>query len=136
MAATQPVPARPEYTADTQPGRGLGVASLVIGVASIVAAISFLLFPLALIGGVVGAVLGVIALNRRRPGQGTNGQALAGVICSVIALILAITLTVRVGTWARHNRRPITRLSSCLAKANKEPAVRACFVRFANEVRG
>jgi len=110
------------------------VASLVLGVASLVAVFSFLLFPLALIGGVIGVVLGALALARKR--QGTNGQAAAGLICSLLALVLAITLTVRVGSWARHNRRPIARLSSCLAKANKDPAVRACFVRFANEVRG
>ncbi len=133
MAATQPVPARPESTSDVKRGRGLGVASLVIGVASLVAVISFLLFPLALVGGVIGALLGALALARKR--QGTNGQAVAGLICSLVALALAITLAVRVGTWARDNRRPITRLSSCLAKASKDPAVRACFVRFANEVR-
>ena len=134
MAAAQPVPARPESTSDVRSGRGLGVASLVLGVASLVAVFSFLLFPLALIGGVIGVVLGALALARKR--QGTNGQAVAGIICSLLALVLAITLTVRVGSWARHNRRPIARLSSCLAKANKDPAVRACFVRFANEVRG
>ncbi len=133
MAATQPVPARPESTSDVKRGRGLGVASLVIGVASLVAVISFLLFPLALVGGVIGALLGALALARKR--QGTNGQAVAGLICSLVALALAITLAVRVGTWARDNRRHITRLSSCLAKASKDPAVRACFVRFANEVR-
>jgi hypothetical protein len=112
------------------------VASLVIGVASLVAAVSFFLFPLALVGGIVGGLLGALALSGQRRRQGTNGQAIAGLICSLVALALAITLTVRVGTWARDNRRPLTRLSSCLAKANKDPAVRACFVRFANEVRG
>jgi hypothetical protein len=142
MAATQPVPEQSEpvrpdtTTSGRERGRGLGVAALVIGVASLVAAISFLLFPLALIGAVVGAVLGGIALSRGRPGGGMNGQALAGLICSLLALALAITWTVRVGTWARHNRRPITHLSTCLTKANGEQDVRGCFVRFANEVRG
>lgn len=141
MASTESVPEQPErprpdwaITA-TEPGRGLGVASLVIGVASIVAGVSFVLFPLALIGGVVGAVLGGIALARQRPGSGTNGQALAGLICSVLALILAVTLTVRVGSWANENRRPLSRWGTCLAKANGDRAVRACFVQFVNEVR-
>jgi Domain of unknown function (DUF4190) len=136
MATTQPVPAQPDYRQKVRPGRGLGVASLVIGVASLVAAISFVLFPLALVGGIAGAVLGAIALSRRGTGDRGNGQAVAGLICSLLALALAITLTARVGTWARHNRRPLTRLSSCVAKANRDPAVRACFIRFANEVRG
>lgn len=136
MAAAAPAPTRPEYSSESRPGRGLAVASLVIGVASLVAAISFVLFPLALIGGVAGTVLGGIALARQRSGEGSKAQALAGLICSVIALILAVTLAARVGTWARHNRRPIQRLSTCLAKAKKDPAVRACFIRFANEARG
>jgi hypothetical protein len=135
MATTQPVQPQPDYPQEVRRGRGPGVASLVLGVASLVAAISFVLFPLALLGGLVGAVLGAIALSRRATEDGGNGQAVAGLICSLLALALAITLTVRVGTWARHNRRPLTRLSSCVAKANGDRAVRACFVRFANEVR-
>jgi hypothetical protein len=136
MAATQPVSAPYESRQDKRPGRGLAVASLVIGVASLVAAISFVLFPLALLGGLVGAVLGAIALSRSRNGSGGNGQAVAGLILSLLALALAITWTVRVGTWARHNRRPLTTLSKCLTKANRDPEVRACFVQFANQVRG
>ena len=111
------------------------MASLVLGVASLVAAISFVLFPVALVGGLIGAILGIIALSRRR-GEGGNGQAVAGLILSLLALALAITWTVRVGTWARHNRRPLTTLSKCLTKANRDPEVRACFVQFANQVRG
>jgi hypothetical protein len=42
---------------------GLGVAALVIGVASLVAVISFVLFPLALLGRIVGLILGIIALT-------------------------------------------------------------------------
>jgi membrane-bound ClpP family serine protease len=134
MATTQPVPAQPDYRQEARRGRGLAVASLVIGVASLVAAISFVLFPVALVGGIIGAILGIIALSRRR-GEGGNGQAVAGLICSLLALALAITLTVRVGTWAKHNRRPLTTLSKCLAKADQDRAVRVCFVQFANQVR-
>src|SRR5207245_11559401 len=42
---------------DTRPRNGLGVAALVIGVGSLVAVASLLLFPLALTGGLVGPVL-------------------------------------------------------------------------------
>jgi hypothetical protein len=137
MAATESIPAPPAPTAVSQPKNGLGVASLVLGVASLVAAISFLLFPLALIGGLVGAILGVVALARRRPGWNTNqGQAIAGLICSLVALSLAITLSVRVGIWAAHNRRPLTRLESCVTRAGNDVAVRACFARFVTELRG
>jgi Domain of unknown function (DUF4190) len=135
MDAARPVPAPPAGVA-TQPRNGLGVASLVLGVASLVAAVSFLLFPLALIGGIVGAILGGFALARVRRGQATNrGLALAGLICSLLALALAIVWSVRVGTWAADNRRAIINLESCLAKSDDNSAVRTCFATFVTELR-
>src|SRR5436309_7277865 len=105
MEATQPAqPAPPLPTAPARARNGLGVAALVIGVASLVAAASFLLFPLALVAGLVGLIIGLIALGRGRTRGATNpGQALAGVICSVLALIIAIDLSVHVGSWAARN---------------------------------
>ena len=54
----------PPYAAplSARPANGLGVAALVLGVASLVAAVSFVLFPLALPGGLFAAVLGVPAV--------------------------------------------------------------------------
>src|SRR5947207_11468189 len=111
--STQPVqpppsvqPSQPveQPLARPRPRNGLGVAALVIGVASLVATLSFVLFPLALIGSVVGLVVGLIALTRGRKRGATNqGQAVAGVICCAIALAGSIALTVRVGTWAARN---------------------------------
>jgi len=70
-----------------RPRNGLGVAALVLGVASLVAAFSFVLFPLGLLGGLVAVILGVIALSRRITGGATNpGQAWAGTICGILAL--------------------------------------------------
>lgn len=94
MGVTQPV--RP---ASLRPRNGLGVAARVIGVASLVAGISFVLFPLALVGGLVGLILGILALTRGRTRGATNsGQAIAGMVCCALALVIAIGLSVRVGT--------------------------------------
>src|SRR5207244_1398669 len=80
-----PTPAR------TGPRNGLGVAALVLGVASLVAALSFILFPLGLLGGLLAAILGSIAVTRGRTKGATNtGQAIAGAVCGVLALIVAI----------------------------------------------
>jgi hypothetical protein len=120
----------------TRPRNGLGVTALVIGVASIVAAVSFLLFPLALVAGVVGLILGVIALTRGRTKGATNpGQAVAGVICSVIALVIAIDLSVHVGTWVARNTGVFTRFDKCIAQADNRGDVSSCIARFANDVR-
>lgn len=124
------------FTATVRQRNGLGVASLVLGVASLVAVASFVLFPAALVGGVVGAILGVIGLVRAGRGEASNrGQAAAGLILSILALALAVVLTVRVGTWATDNRSALTRLEKCLAKAKDGNAAGTCFGQFATEVR-
>ena len=129
-----PQPPAPPTTA--RPRNGLGVAALVIGVASLVAAVSFLLFPIALVAGLVGLILGIIALTRGRTRGATNpGQATAGVICSVIALIIAIDFSVHVGTWVARNTGVFTRFDKCIAQANNRTEVSSCIARFANEVR-
>jgi hypothetical protein len=123
-------------TAPARARNGLGVAALVIGVASLVAAISFLLFPLGLVGGLVGLVIAIIALTRGRHRGATNsGQAIAGLVCSVLALIVAIGLTVQLGTWAARNTGVFTRFDNCIAHAGNRADVSACIARFADEVR-
>ena len=135
MGFGDPVPSG--FTATVRQRNGLGVAALVLGVASLVAAASFVLFPLALIGGLIGAVVGVIGLVRARRDEASNrGQAAIGLICSFLALALAVVLTARVGTWAKDNRTPLLRLEKCLAKAQDGPAVGACFGQFGTEVGG
>jgi hypothetical protein len=112
------------------------VAALVTGVASLVAAISFILFPLALLAGLAGLVIGLIALVRGRQRAGANrGQAIAGVVCSVLALIIAITLSVQLGTWAARNTAVFTRFDNCLIQAGDRAEVSQCIARFANDVR-
>jgi len=138
MDPTQPPQptAGPPPTAPVQPRNGLGVAALVIGVASLVAGISFVLFPLALIGGLVGLILGVVALARGNARGATNtGQAIAGVVCCVLALAIAIDLSVRVGTWAARNTSVFARFDKCIAQAANRTEVSTCIARFANQVR-
>jgi hypothetical protein len=132
---TQPITSPPTPTEVARPRNGLGVASLVLGVASLVAVLSFILFPLALIGGIVGVILGIVALMRTERGTSTNrGQAIAGLTCSGIALILAVVLSVRVGDWINDNRGPLGRLESCLAKAGQSQDVGECFSKFSLEI--
>jgi membrane-bound ClpP family serine protease len=134
MDMTQPAPYSPPVSA--RPRNGLGVATLVIGVASLVAAISFVLFPLALVGGLVGLILGIVALARGKNRGSTNsGQATAGLVCCVVALIISIVLSVRVGTWAARNTSEFARFDKCIAQATNRADVSTCIANFANEVR-
>ncbi len=137
MSVTQPAqPAQPPPAPAARPRNGLGVAALVIGVASLVAGISFVLFPLALVGALVGLILGIIALTRGRSRGATNtGQAIAGVVCCALALIIAIDLSVSVGTWVARNTNVFARFDKCIAQAGNRGEVSTCISRFANEVR-
>jgi membrane-bound ClpP family serine protease len=115
---------------------GLGVAALVLGVASLVAAFSFVLFPLGLLGGLVAVILGVIALSRRRTSGATNPrQAWAGTICGILALVAGIVFSVRVGTFVEHNTSAFTSFDNCIAKAGNRNAVANCIARLANSIR-
>ena len=119
-----------------QPGNGLGVAALVLGVASLVAAVSFVMFPLALPGGLLAAILGGIAVSRGRTrGATSHGQAIAGIVCGVLALIVAVVFAVRFGTFVANNTSVFTTFDNCIAKAGDRSAVANCIAQFANDVR-
>src|SRR5919198_247663 len=138
MSAAQPSYAsEPPYPpSSARPRNGLGIAALVIGVASLVAAVSFTLFPLAVVFGLVGLIIGLIALAGGRARGATNpGQATTGVICSVLALLIAGYLSVHVGTWAARNTGAFTRFDKCIAQAGNRTEVSNCIARFANDVR-
>jgi 4-amino-4-deoxy-L-arabinose transferase-like glycosyltransferase len=137
MGATEPLySAQPRSTNPSRPHNGLGVAALVIGVASLVAGLSFLLFPLALLGGLVGLIIGIIALAGGRARGATNGgQATAGLICSILALVVAGFLSVHVGTWAARNTSTFSHFDKCIVKATNRAAVATCISTFANDVR-
>ena len=137
MGVTQPAqPAQPPPASPARPRNGLGVAALVIGVASLVAGISFVLFPLALAGGLAGLILGIIALTRGRNRGATNtGQAIAGVVCCALALIIAIDLSISVGTWAARNTNVLARFDKCIAQAGNRAEVSTCIASLANQVR-
>ncbi len=126
----------PAAPPSARPGNGLGVAALVLGVASLVAAVSFILFYLGLLGGLIAAVLGGIAVTRGRAKGATNpGQATAGILCGVLALAIAIVFAVRFGTFVARNTNVFTTFDNCIAKAGNRSAVSSCIARLANDIQ-
>lgn len=87
-----PIPPR---SADVGPGRGLAVASFVLGLGGALTAWLPFLFALGGAAAIVAFVLGVIALRRIRRGT-ASGRPLAiwGVVTSVVAIGLCV-----VGVW-------------------------------------
>jgi hypothetical protein len=89
---TQP-PVTPNYTTQRpQPGSGLAVASLILGILSIV---SFCFWFLAIPLGVVAAILGWVARGQVRRGEASgDGMAKAGLILGIIGAALSLILTI------------------------------------------
>jgi hypothetical protein len=108
----------------------------VIGVASLVAAISFVLFPLALVAGLVGLVIGIVALARRQQSGATNirpGHRRSSLQHPRLAV--AINLSVQLGTWAARNTGVFTRFDNCLIKSGTRADVSQCIAHLANDIR-
>ncbi len=129
----------PTPSAVSQPARaryGLGIAALVVGVASLVAALSFVLLPIGLVGSLVAICLGAAALVRGRSGGTANpGQATAGLVCGILGLAVGIVFAVRLGTFVASNTDVFTRFDNCLAKASGRSQVADCIAQFARGVR-
>ncbi|MBG0852162.1 DUF4190 domain-containing protein [Streptomyces spinoverrucosus] len=69
-----------------EPSNGLGTAGMVVG---IIAVAGFCLWPLAILLGILGVIFGGIGRAKANRGEATNpGQALAGIICGVVGLVL------------------------------------------------
>ncbi|MEA2486073.1 MAG: hypothetical protein QOD46_1184 [Actinomycetota bacterium] len=117
------------------PRNGMGVAALVIGVLALVLAILVIFFPLAGILGLIALILGAIGMARASRGEATNrGQALAGLITGLIALLIAIALTVGIGSFFTSHVNDFRKLGTCINKANTVAQKKACTTTFSNRV--
>ncbi|MFF3207224.1 DUF4190 domain-containing protein [Streptomyces sp. NPDC002962] len=71
---------------------GMGIAGMVLG---IVSAVGFCMWPLAVVLGILGITFGAVGRGKARRGEASNpGQALAGIICGSVGILLAIGLGV------------------------------------------
>lgn len=77
-----------------QPSNGLGVTALILGIAAIPLVCCFYIgVPL----GIVAVVLGWLGKQKAERGEATNrGQAMAGLICGAVAVVLGILLLLAV----------------------------------------
>jgi membrane-bound ClpP family serine protease len=117
------------------PRNGMGVAALVVGVLALVLAILVIFFPLAGLLGVIALILGAIGIARASRGEATNrGQALAGLITGLIALVIAIALSVGVGSFFTSHVNDFRKLGTCMKKADSDAQMKACTNTFGNNV--
>ncbi len=71
------------------PGKGLGIASMVLGIVSLV---MFCSGWLAVICAIVGVILGGVGYKKAKDAGMKNGMAVAGMTCSIIALAILLLL--------------------------------------------
>lgn len=101
----QPVYQQPVYQAPQQPvyqqpitvpGKGLGVAGMVLGIISLVfcCCTLYISVPCA----VIGLILSAVGMSKAKKAGMKNGCAVAGIVCSCIALALTILVYVLAAT--------------------------------------
>lgn len=70
------------------PSNGMGTAALVLG---IISDVLFLLWPIAILLGILAVIFGAVGRGKANHGEATNaGQALAGLICGVVGIVLGV----------------------------------------------
>ncbi|MBQ5838294.1 MAG: zinc-ribbon domain-containing protein [Clostridia bacterium] len=68
----------------TVPGKALGITGMILGIVSL--ALLCILGPFALILGIVGVILSAIGYSQAKKANCKNGMAVAGIVCSSIAI--------------------------------------------------
>ncbi|CAL9575203.1 DUF4190 domain-containing protein [Streptomyces sp. enrichment culture] len=70
------------------PSNGMGTTALVLG---IIADVLFLLWPIAILLGILAVIFGAVGRGKAKHGEATNaGQALAGLICGIVGIVLGL----------------------------------------------
>ena len=117
------------------PRNGMGVAALVVGVVALVLAILIVFFPIAGLLGIVAIILGAIGMARASRGEADNrGQALAGLITGLLALLIAIGLGIGIGGFLTAHANDFRKLGTCWNKADNRVERQACVRIFGKNV--
>ncbi len=131
---TQSGPPQDSHT-ESRARNGVGVAALVFGVVSLVLAILVLFFPIAAVLGLIAIILGIIGMRRASRGEATNrGQALAGLITGLLAIAIAVFLTVRIGVFLTDHQDDLRRFGSCITSSTDRQDFRRCARSLSEEV--
>ena len=116
---------------------GMGTAALVIGVVAVVLVALLIFFPLALVLGILAVIFGALGMRRAKRGEATNnGQALAGLVLGIVALVLSLYLGFRLWSFVADHNGDFRRFWTCITSAPTEDEQRDCVVTLAREIEG
>ena len=114
---------------------GMGVAALVVGVVALVLAVLIVFFPIAGLLGIIAIILGAIGMGRASRGEADNrGQAVAGLITGILALLVAIALGVGIGGFLTTHVNDFRKLGTCWKKADTRVERKACANTFSKNI--
>jgi membrane-bound ClpP family serine protease len=119
-----------------KPRNGAGVAALVLGLLGLVLVLLVLLAPLGALLGLLAVVFGIMGISRAGRGEATNrGQAVTGLIAGVLALVLGVVLTVRIGGYLQDHASDVNSLARCLNAASTDQERKACTSTFLDHMK-
>jgi hypothetical protein len=119
------------------PRNGAGVAALTIGMVALVLVLTFLLFPVGGLLGIVAMLLGVAGIGRVARWRAFNrGQAVAGLLLGALALLLAGVLVLRLDGPVSKRAGDLARLDRCLLTSGSSRAAADCARAFIRRVTG
>jgi hypothetical protein len=117
---------------------GVALAALVVGIVSLLfAVVGLFVLPLFLSipGGVVAIVLGVIGRRRAKAGADRSGQAVAGLVTGIVALVVSaiwISVVAIVGSqFVAEFSSEVAELEACIEETGDQDL---CAERFSEEV--
>ncbi len=122
-------PAGSQYPTIEAPKNGFGIASLILGIIGLFG--SFIL--IGAVPALIGLILGIIGYRRVTSGEANNrGVAIAGIITSVLALMIAIAMVALFA--AVFNSEEFKDLTECIENANNDPeSLEECRFTFGEE---
>ncbi len=112
-----------------QPGNGLAIAALVVGV---LAVLTFLLGPVAIVLGLVAIVLGVLGRGRAKRGARYGGLAVAGLVLGLLGLVLGGFMTFAYASL--FGSEQLDGFTQCLDQARTEVELKQCQREFEQSV--
>ncbi len=118
------------------PRNGAGVAALAFGVTALALVLTFLLFPLGGLLGIVAMLLGATGIARVARWRAFNrGQAVGGLLCGATALLLAAVLALRLDGPVSKRAGELARLDRCLLTAGPVSAIADCARAFTHRIQ-
>ena len=77
--------------AQNDPGKSLGIAGMICGIIGII--FSIFLAPVGIVLAIVGIVLGALGMKKQSAVGRPAGMAIAGLVCGLVALPIALICT-------------------------------------------